>query len=794
MNKPAKAGLFLLLTILLAIGFYRLRISVDIFDLLPSDSLVAQGLRLYQNSFGTSSQLILAVQAPDADTAEQAAGSLAERIEDHRLSFHVMWRNPFSENPEARAELLAYFWFNQPPARFKALSDRLQGEALEQWLVKTKEQMAFSYQPEEIARLGYDPLALSQLPSQTALSALRSSGNPFASAGGKFRIMMVTPPFETPGFWSFRRWVQQVRRTVAAWQADNARFAGVTVRFTGTPAFVSETGSGLMSDMTLSAAGTLLFVAALFWLVYRRFRPLIWLAALLVFILLITIGLWGLFMGEVHAMSLGFAAILLGLAADYGLILYQEYRADPERSPKEHLADVAPSIFWAAGTTAAAFLILGRSSLPGMQQLGILVGGGILVAAVVMTTLYLQPLAGQAAAGREKRRTAFPKLSGHALPARTVFWLTLGLAAIALLILYRECPSIDYSTRNLGPKENPVKETLEEVQTRIGGFKHSLWIIVQGTDLDRVGRQLRDTARILDEAVQARILESYILPLQVWPDPQYQQENRETALQLGERLSRVRDAVLAAGFTPASMKLDQMVFDFWKRFATQEGVVLPTQPASQWVFSQFLAEHSGSRLALGRLTAAPDATESQLLQLTRKIHTKTGGLLFGWSLLSESLIGLIKRDAVRVLLPIGIIVLVLLIVAFRKIGEMLLSLGVIGFSLLCLLALMGILGWSWNLMNVMALPLLFGAGVDYSIHMQFALRRYGGELAPVRRTIGKAILLCGVSTASGFGSLAFASNIGLASLGRVCAAGILIIGLCSVFLLPAWWQRLIKVK
>ena len=58
------------------------------------------------------------------------------------------------------------------------------------------------------------------------------------------------------------------------------------------------------------------------------------------------------------------------------------------------------------------------------------------------------------------------------------------------------------------------------------------------------------------------------------------------------------------------------------------------------------------------------------------------------------------------------------------------------------------------------------------------------------QTVGRAILLCGISTASGFGTLGFASNAGLAGLGRVCAAGILITSLVSVFLLPAWWRTL----
>ena len=109
---------------------------------------------------------------------------------------------------------------------------------------------------------------------------------------------------------------------------------------------------------------------------------------------------------------------------------------------------------------------------------------------------------------------------------------------------------------------------------------------------------------------------------------------------------------------------------------------------------------------------------------------------------------------------------------------------------LCLLAIMAVSGWTWNLMNLMALPLMLGTGVDYTIFMQLALRRHGGDLGVVRRSVGRALMLCGGTAMAGFGSLGFSSNPGMASLGRVCAVGIGANMLISVFLLPAWWRLL----
>jgi len=86
------------------------------------------------------------------------------------------------------------------------------------------------------------------------------------------------------------------------------------------------------------------------------------------------------------------------------------------------------------------------------------------------------------------------------------------------------------------------------------------------------------------------------------------------------------------------------------------------------------------------------------------------------------------------------------------------------------------------------LPLMLGTGVDYTIFIQLALRRHGGDLVMVRRSVGRALMLCGGTAVAGFGSLGLSSNPGMASLGRVCAVGIGANMLISVFLLPAWWK------
>ena len=788
--KRTRVWICLAALIGLGLGFWRLQIDVDVFNLLPTESRMVDGLKLFQKNFGSTQELIISLRTEDPEKTEQATRSLAEALKRSGLTSRVIWRSPMRGDPAQLDELLAYSWYNQPPEKFQLLIQNLQAARLADTIEETIERMATSLQPQEVARLSYDPLALSDLAANISTLAAGAGEDPFASRDGTFRIMFVSALHDTAGFWSYRTWLGEVSERIATWQRSLPFGDPITIRFTGNPAFVSETGSSLMKDILLAAVGTLLMVAGLFYLVHRRWIPLLWLVALLMLVLMVTVALGSLVLGTLNAVSLGFAAILMGLAADYALILYQEFRVQPEKSPTRIRKTVAPSILWAALTTAGAFFMIGLSSLPGLTQLGILVGVGILVAAGIMLMVFLRPIAKRVRPGSNGGREHHWVSRALSLESRPAWIFTILAAGACLAVLVSRLPAVDYGTRNLGPKESSAMAALQEIQRDIGGHDDDLWLIVDGADEGEVARRLVSTGKMLDRSIDENLLAGYSLPEALWPRPDAQQMNRGHARWAADRFPAVKKAALHAGYISESLVLTQHTFDAWKRFAETEGVVWPSHPGSKWVFQKFAGQDSGRLLVLGRLEAAPAATQAGLQELAVRINTETGGLLFGWSLLSESLLGIMERDVRRVLIPMGIVLLLLLGAAFRNAGEVTLSLITLGFSLLCLMSIMALAGWSWNLMNVMALPLLFGAGVDYSIHIQFAMRRYGGDMARVRRTVGRAILLCGASTAAGFGSLGLPTNAGLASLGRVCAAGIIITSLTAVFLLPAWWRTL----
>ena len=123
-----------------------------------------------------------------------------------------------------------------------------------------------------------------------------------------------------------------------------------------------------------------------------RFRSMLVLAALAVPVLLsVALGVWltGLFFGAVHAIALGFGITMLGITLDYPVLLIG-HRKHGEAAPAT-LARIGGAFRLAVATAVLGLAGLVFSAFPGLVQLGVLAGTGLLAAAAA-TWWLLPPL------------------------------------------------------------------------------------------------------------------------------------------------------------------------------------------------------------------------------------------------------------------------------------------------------------------------------------------------------------------------------------------------------------------
>ncbi|MFM7803477.1 MAG: MMPL family transporter, partial [Verrucomicrobiota bacterium] len=123
-------------------------------------------------------------------------------------------------------------------------------------------------------------------------------------------------------------------------------------------------------------------------------------------------------------------------------------------------------------------------------------------------------------------------------------------------------------------------------------------------------------------------------------------------------------------------------------------------------------------------------------------------------------------------------------VHFRSPVQVFLSLFPVAVGALWMVGFMGVAGIPFNPANIMTLPLVIGIGVTNGIHI---LNRFAEERTPalLGRSTGKAVIISGLTTIAGFGSLIIADHRGIRSLGWVMAVGTATCMVAAMTLLPA---------
>ncbi|UCD20125.1 MAG: MMPL family transporter, partial [candidate division WOR-3 bacterium] len=150
------------------------------------------------------------------------------------------------------------------------------------------------------------------------------------------------------------------------------------------------------------------------------------------------------------------------------------------------------------------------------------------------------------------------------------------------------------------------------------------------------------------------------------------------------------------------------------------------------------------------------------------------------------LIRLIGRDGLIATLLTVIIVILLLWVDFRSLRLALLGVTPLITGGIWMLGIMKTCGLKLDMLNVMAIPMIVGIGIDDGVHV---LHRYifeGLKKTPVvLRSTGKAVLLTSLTTMAGFGSLMTASYRGWASFGALLVTGVGACFLTTILFIPS---------
>ena len=133
-------------------------------------------------------------------------------------------------------------------------------------------------------------------------------------------------------------------------------------------------------------------------------------------------------------------------------------------------------------------------------------------------------------------------------------------------------------------------------------------------------------------------------------------------------------------------------------------------------------------------------------------------------------------------------ILLLLLVDMKNIKLSFISMIPLVFGLIWMLGIMSLLNLKLNMMNVVAIPLIIGIGIDDGIHI---IHRYIIEknIKVVYSSTGRAVLLTTITTMLAFGSLWFSTYRGLGSLGIALFIGCFTCFFATLFVIPTLLKK-----
>jgi predicted RND superfamily exporter protein len=556
----------------------------------------------------------------------------------------------------------------------------------------------------------------------------------------------------------------------------------------------------LMRNFLTSFFGVLL----LFLLSFRTAKSLLFASLPLVVGIGWTMAFAALTVGELNYATSGFSALLIGLAIDFTIVLYNRY-LEERTSGKDALpsavlmlSETGQSVFIGAITTAAAFYAMMVTQFRGLTELGLLTGTGILFC-LLATYLLLPALCGwdeKRSQGKLAPRMTSFGMSRLLVPlSRAPRWiLSISLLVSLGLGVYASRLQFDEDLNNIRPKHNPAVLLQERIVEKFGLSYHHFVVVTEGKTVEEALVANERVASFLrswngKEGITGFDSMEAFLPSQASQEKKLAYIRSQQSNELsGRRISRTFRAALEDGGFRSSFYDDYLTR--FQRFLSPSGFISWEEVKNSSlgrVLSRYLrVDERGVRVATYVYQDRQSWKMGPPEELLRGLASLGSVKVSGVNIVARELKREVYQDARLATLLALLGVAVLLYLDFRSLKSTFLALVPLGFGILWMFGLMELLGMKLNLMNIFAVIMILGIGVDYGVHM---LHRYledeNLDVALTLQQVGKAVLMAALTTMLGFGSITFSDYPGLISMGIATILGVGACLIASLILLPA---------
>jgi len=793
----------------------RLQIKTDILELLPQDNEKVNTFREVLRDYGSMDYLLVAIESKKggpADEFEDFADSFAKELRSSPLIDYVEYK--IWEEAEDMRPLLDNGLLYLSQQEVGSLADRLRDDRIQEQVQRIK---ALILTPTALPMKGLiekDPFNILPLVKDRLL---KRGGNlrlyPFDGyylCEDRSMLLMIARPTRPAQDLLFaKELVQMANAAERKARQEVKRPKGssldhMKVSYGGGYLIALHDSEIIQKDILRNFLTSFIGVLLLFLLSFRSTKSLLFAGLPLAVGIAWTMGFAALTVGELNYATSGFSALLLGLAIDLTIVLYNRYLEeriagrDALSSVRLMLAETGQSVFTGAVTTAAAFYAMMVTKFRGLAELGLLTGTGILFC-LLATCILLPALC--AWDENRKKASLSPRMRSFGLMRilPTVSRFPRGIVLSSVLVslclgFFATSLTFDEDISNIRPKHNPALLLQERIAEKFGLSYYHFVVVAERKTVEEALVANEEIATVLrswngKEGITGFDSLEALLPSQASQKERLAYIQSQQAYELnGGRIARTfRTALEENGFRPSAY--DEYLKKFQRFLSPSQSITWEEVKKSSMgrILNRYLkVDERGVRVVTYVYQNREVWKAGPPSKLLKEIATLGSVKFAGVNILSRELKTRVYSDAKLAALIALLGVLLLLYLDFRSIKSSLLALIPLGFGILWMFGLMDALGMKLNLMNIFAVIMILGIAVDYGVHVlhrYYEDRKFDVTLA--LNQVGKAILMAALTTILGFGTITYSDYPGLISMGIACILGVGSCMVVSLLVLPA---------
>jgi predicted exporter len=781
----------LIVGILTAIAFYRIRIDTDIVSSIPhSDPVIADARHILLNH-PIHDRVVVDLSVSPHDPAILADG--AEQIE-HMLGESRLFQSVGTKKMGAIIPELIARVSDHLPVLFseEELHNAIQPliepahihEILESQIsqLQTIESIG---QAKLVSKdpLGFRGIVLAKLsglaPSGGASKNQIGPGGQIVSADGR-HLLIVAKPLHSGSDTAYARKLTQAIQDASA--AVNQTYGAKGYIFTLTPAgafrAALDNEEYARADVQNSLLWSTVGIALL--MLFTFPRPLIGLMSFIpAFVAtLLAFFVFSLFHKTISIMTLGFGGAVISITVDQGIAYLLFLDQKHETRGKEAASEVWGIGVLATLTTVIAFLMLSFSGFPILAEIGQFATFGGIFSFLFVHTVFPKIFPVMPPAKTNRALPVHLLINRFARSDNKKAWAAVGFALIMLAFAKPDFRA-DLSAMNTISEETRAADKL--LASVWGDIFSKIYLLIEGTDMDELRKKADRAAGMIEEEIRSGALSSAFVPSMVLPGEERARQNLRAWRRFWDlpKKTAVKDTLRIVGsdlgfaqnaFEPFFALLDQTegvapaigpeYFDLMGISQTPQNT--PLNPPSGGEYRADVKQVMFCTLTPGTRYDAPE------------FYAKFSGVatIFDPNWFSVRLGRLLSSTFVRMAVIVGISTVVMLFLVFFNWRLTAVVLIPTMFAFVCTLGTLKLLGRPVDIPGIMLSIVILGMGVDYSICFVHSYQRYHDEMHPSFALIRVAVFLTAVSAMIGFGVLSVSNHLLLRSAGLVSALGV----------------------